>query len=513
MTTTRKMNPMAHKKKKTNNNDRSEEKVSIDKEIKILSTLPSHHPCCDNTTMKVIHKFLLINTTLCLLYSPAVSGVSHTPDLAPDEEYSTPRFLRRHGNHINRDYTPTRDEKFNDQNSLRMEKGEDLYFQKLVKRMKPHFLQVNTIDDNNASLPMSSSSLNIDAIQSVGPPYNPPVKQFYHLHHMKTGGTSLEYHISCALRRYSQFYNYIQNDLKGDAEDTTTKPPRTYLYQENSSMNNNLRFPTYKLSECSPQTYTNCVTGPSNSTCHDRISNSAVMTYCASLAITRHFGWNDDSFQTPSVTMLRHPVNRVWSMYRFQTKNCYSCKSLKEVYEDIDNGNTSGYGSGVCIPQIVNHFTRNLLTNLTVDELNGYASQMTEAQMVRDAIHSIKYRFTVVGIIERLEESLKLFSYSFPWLSEDFYDNEYYSETQEYYEKYKNTLRKCEFPHANASPSNNGCGENHSHMKLPSQPDEETRKIIEEHNKMDIQVYEAALEHFEMQKRAMEYEEEEDMER
>jgi hypothetical protein len=35
------------------------------------------------------------------------------------------------------------------------------------------------------------------------------------------------------------------------------------------------------------------------------------------------------------------------------------------------------------------------------------------------------------------------------------------------------------------------------------EPDEETRRVIEEHNVLDIKVYEAALEQFDLQKQAM----------
>ena len=41
---------------------------------------------------------------------------------------------------------------------------------------------------------------------------------------------------------------------------------------------------------------------------------------------------------------------------------------------------------------------------------------------MNDAIHALRNRFTVVRTLERLEESLGLFSYFFPWLSEDIRD-------------------------------------------------------------------------------------------
>ena len=447
---------------------------------------------------------------LCLIIQCSILVV------VAQEQHDASRFLRmrlpkktngNHDQHQHRSQPQPQQQqqlpKSTSQFNLEEEKEKDLYFKNLVQRMKPHFLQVNPNDNTE-----NEDEIMIDSLQTTtAPPYNPPLKQFYHLHHMKTGGTSLERYISCAISRYTKLYNLIQKDRNEDEEQSNKNQ------KQQSQRQRSFYFPQYKLSECAYSSYINCVSSPTNSSCHKSISQASIMTYCAPLAVTRHFGWNDDQFQTPSVTMMRHPVDRIWSMYRFQTRHCYQCKSLKEVYEDIDNGNVEEYGSGVCVPQLVNHFTRNLLTNLTMDELNGYSSQMTDEEKVRDAIHSVKYRFTVVGVIERLEETLKLFSYSFPWLSEEF-DSEYYgSETDEYYQKHKDALSTCTFPHSNSSPRNNGCGENHSHMDIPDHPDDETRKIIEEHNWMDIKVYEAALEHFELQKRAMEWEEEEEMER
>jgi len=156
------------------------------------------------------------------------------------------------------------------------------------------------------------------------------------------------------------------------------------------------------------------------------------------------------------------------------------------VYEDIDSGNTTDYKDGLCLSQLSNHITRNLLKNVNVMDLDD-ETLLTDEEKVTDALDSIRNRFTVVGVMEQLEESIDLFSYSFPWLSVELEGN----------------AVKCNFPHSNGSPKNNRCGENHSHWELPDEPDDETWKIIEEHNKLDMQVYEAALEIFELQKRAV----------
>lgn len=101
---------------------------------------------------------------------------------------------------------------------------------------------------------------------------------------------------------------------------------------------------------------------------------------------------------------------------------------------------------------------------------------------------------------------MELMSYSFPWLSEKI-ETEGNGDGDKYGSK-----RQCPFPHSNGSPTNNRCGDNGGHWNLPSEPDEETRKAIEEHNLLDIKVYEAALQHFELQKEAMALNDSEDIE-
>ena len=456
-----------------------------------------------------------------------------------------------------------------------LEKEDDEYFLNLVQRMKPHFFEIESREDDHdhekedkhghhdredklghhgLGLRKKDKRGHHDREDKHGHPnrkdkldnhdsdsksvskekkfISPPPKQFFHLHHMKTGGTSLSSYINCAIRRYTRLYNAYQSAVTYDRESEQTKP-------DHSSHKQILKISQYKLSECSKNSYNRCISQPENS-CRNSIAQATVMTYCAPLAIANHLDWSENTrhhdeahiqtysksktFEyeahthnpTPSVTMLRNPVDRVWSMYRFQTRSCYQCKSLIDVYKDIDTGNKTyieeQYGTGVCVPQLVNHFTRNLLFNLTLDELADESKiAMTDEEKVRDAIHSIRHRFTVVGIIEKLEESLKLFEYSFPWMSSDIGESDYYQDW-----KYQNVTipniqesdMKCIFPHANASPQNNRCGEKYTNMELPDHPDEETRKVILEHNLLDMKVYQAALEHFELQKRAMNWEEE-----
>ena len=277
----------------------------------------------------------------------------------------------------------------------------------------------------------------------------PPSHQFFHLHHMKTGGTSVSNWINCGIKRFQQMHQ--------------------------------VKFNRYSLSECSYTSYQKCISND-DASCRSRIDNANVMNYCAPLSVSDALlDWKD----ADAITMLRHPVDRVWSMFRFQTKRCFQCHNLTQVYQDIDEGNLDGYGSGVCLDQLSNHQMRNLQSKLS--PTGELLDSMTEEERIQDAIDNIQNRFVVVGIMERLEESIELFSYSFPWLAETLEGPQ------------AEGAGTCPFPHKNSSPSNNHCGNTGKHWELPAHPDPETRRAIEEHNQLDIKVYEAALEHFQLQ--------------
>ena len=410
------------------------------------------------------------------------------------------------------------------------------YFNNLIQRMKPTMLQFE-------SIPTKTQTTSIP-------------KQFFHLHHMKSGGTSLSSFIACGTRRLSNLYTKHSQYLQQQQEQEQEKKEEQDDQEENHPQQLqkvSYYIPSSSLSECSWRSYHNCIqqSKPSSSTttsCYERFSKASVMNYCAPLAATNYFDWTTNSYHllsstthnhndndnhnhhddqnTPSVTMMRNPIDRVWSMYRFQTKSCYKCKSLSEIYKDINNPNFHNdieykYGTGVCLPQLSNHITRNLLMNLTIDELNYDNTTMTDEEKVKDAIYSIKHRFSVVGVIERLDETLEMIGYTFPWLHQDLRSTMDIIEEEENgffhgwdlrnQEKYTDKDLICTFPHSNASPTNNHCGEGGTHLDLPSKPDEETKKLILENNKLDMLVYEAALEHFELQKKAMNWNSEEDM--
>lgn len=287
--------------------------------------------------------------------------------------------------------------------------------------------------------------------------------QFLHLHHMKTGGTSIDRLLRCSTTRLTKEANY---DV-----------------------------PYFSIHECSRDRFKKCLNEPDNM-CRPRMEKASVMSYCAPLKHLDEFNWwngNNDENPVKAFTVLRHPVDRVWSMFRFQTKNCYKCTPLKDIYNNIDNGIDTGLDQQ-CLDQVQNHEVNNLLStewDINVADIDPEKNADIATEMVQQAVDNMKGFFTVVGITEELPATAEILGKAFPWMSLDGEQEEHGTTTQ------------CELPHANASPSNNRCGEGNTHWDLPDHPDEETRDLIAKHNTMDMELYEAAVSYFELQKKAL----------
>jgi hypothetical protein len=189
-------------------------------------------------------------------------------------------------------------------------------------------------------------------------------------------------------------------------------------------------------------------------------------------------------------------------MYRFQTRICYKCIPLEEIYDLID---TQGQNATVtvrnhtqqfddlCLDQLQNHEVRNLLTTTNWRTKHPYDDEETQNAMIEEAIRNMKKYFTVIGLTEEMQTTAQILGTVFPWLNETI----------------PGTTKACPVPHDNKSPANNMCVENgrgkpRTHWALPDQPDEETRRKILQHNQMDLKLYEAAVSYFELQKRAFE---------
>ena len=221
-----------------------------------------------------------------------------------------------------------------------------------------------------------------------------------------------------------------------------------------------------------------------------------MLSYCAPLKDLPSFAWgemkNGMNMTVPpshgAITVLRHPVDRVWSMYRFQTKDCFKCKPLTEIYQQMDAGNLTGI-EPICSKQLHNHQVTNLLSTEWLEE-NGSVMEPGESNddgMLAEAIENMKSFFTVIGLTEHLDATIAIAARVFPWMQP----------------KVEWSTKECTLSHANASPRNNGCGPGNTNWDLPSHPDDETRAAIEAHNQLDMKLYAAAVQHFELQKRAV----------
>jgi hypothetical protein len=296
--------------------------------------------------------------------------------------------------------------------------------------------------------------------------------QFLHLHHMKTGGTSIDHLLRCATKRLEKEANYT--------------------------------VPYYSIHECSRSRFSQCLSQQDN-VCRSSMDTAAVMSYCSALKYLDEFGWwynKNEKQNIKAFTVLRNPVDRVWSMFRFQTKNCYKCTPLKDIYKAIDSGKKDNGFDQLCTDQLQNHEVNNLLSSewpLKASEVRGDDKDddnnaETRNAMIQEAINNMKGFFTVIGITEELEMTAQLLGKVMPWMS-DTIDEELYGGEM------KST---CPLSHENASPKNNRCGsDGKSHWDLPKQPDQETYDLIVKHNSLDMELYEAAVSYFELQKRAL----------
>jgi len=342
---------------------------------------------------------------------------------------------------------------------------EEVLIEKIAKKLEPVGLRFYDEGETPVGLTTGAISTKKKGEEEVEEKPTMVPHQFLHLHHMKTGGTSIDRLLRCSMDR-----------LKKEA---------------------NFNVPYYNIHECSRNRFAQCLTNPENQ-CREKMEAASVMSYCAALKYLPEFGWwheGNRDHHVKAFTVLRHPVDRVWSMFRFQTKNCYKCQELKDIYKMIENGEDTGVDK-LCLDQLQNHEVNNLLSTewpLEVTDLdfeNDMEHLEMSTKMVQEAVDNMKDFFTVIGITERLPETAEIIGKTFPWMS--------LNASEEY-----GTTSTCELPHANASPKNNRCGEGNTHWDLPKQPDQETYDLILKHNALDMQLYEAAEAYFELQVKAL----------
>lgn len=305
--------------------------------------------------------------------------------------------------------------------------------------------------------------------------------QFLHLHHMKTGGTSIDHLLRCSMNRLKKESNH---DV-----------------------------PYYSIHECSRGRFAKCLSDK-NDQCRPSMDKAAVMSYCSALKYLDEFGWwnNKNEEQTiKAFTVLRNPVDRVWSMYRFQTKNCYKCTPLKDIFKAIDAGeSTVDMGlDKLCTDQLQNHEVHNLLSTewpVEASQIKGdddVENAETRHGMIQESVDNMKHFFTVIGITEDLDTTAALLGQVIPWMNHTTTTTtSTNSSSSSVGTSPSSSSTSCQLPHANASPSNNRCAADSTHWDLPKQPDQETYDLIVKHNSMDMELYNAAVSYFELQKRA-----------
>lgn len=153
-----------------------------------------------------------------------------------------------------------------------------------------------------------------------------------------------------------------------------------------------------------------------------------------------------------------------------------------KIYTRLDNGTLdevcgskfSNSCHGVCIPQLLNHITTNILSSAMIEELGEEAA-------LKEAIENLNTAFDVIGLTAELPATTQMLGKKFPWLA-----NEIPPDALDENGNPVTSDEKCEIPHSNKSPSNNVC-------HPPEEPDEETRDLILAHNKIDFAVYREAL--------------------
>eukprot|EP00538_Stauroneis_constricta_P008921 CAMPEP_0119558550 /NCGR_PEP_ID=MMETSP1352-20130426/10858_1 /TAXON_ID=265584 /ORGANISM="Stauroneis constricta, Strain CCMP1120" /LENGTH=391 /DNA_ID=CAMNT_0007605937 /DNA_START=36 /DNA_END=1211 /DNA_ORIENTATION=- len=329
--------------------------------------------------------------------------------------------------------------------------------------MKQAQRQLPETDDDDIMIGILKERLQPHELQLVDGTSLPP-HQFMHLHHMKTGGTSVDDLLKCSVKRMQQVQHYQAKHMS--------------------------------LHECNGSHFKKCLEH-TNELCQKSLDDTALLSYCAPLKYLTDFKWtSEEKANRPdfaAITVLRHPAERVWSNFRFATKGCYKCNELKNVYKAYEDNTLEAIGmrnESLCVRQMLNHQTFNLLSSKRFDKYKEGLVEVPEEdqeEMVKEAIDNMKNFFTMIGITEELGTFGQMIPKVFPFMATTL----------------EGSHRACHLPHSNKSPTNNKCIDNKEHWDLPSHPDKETQNIIEKHNQMDIKLYEAAVKQFQLQKKAL----------
>ncbi|KAL7532440.1 hypothetical protein ACHAXR_004622 [Thalassiosira sp. AJA248-18] len=346
-------------------------------------------------------------------------------------------------------------------------------------------------------------------------------KQFMHMHHMKTGGTSLDGLISCALRRQKGLHNgtSINYNKLSECGSRVRTCMNDLAKQLDASVVDNVFY--HNDAKGGPQVNGKFSFDPADAldTSIDdlnvcKTSEANVMSYCASLHAVRTFGWEG----VDKITVIRDPVDRAWSMYRFTLNRCYQCKEMKDVLRSVENGTftrkkeenaSQNYAydpNDSCAVQMIGHQATNLLSSVDLYNVANDVRFPREKEIVDEAVRNLREKFTWIGITDRIQESVDGMRTVFPFLAENL--NDAASAIEEVMQKSGEQVdsrlslpegyiddKGCPFEHRNAGRDPT-CG--------TKELDNETISLIKKLNKRDVAVYKAAVERVVLQQEVLE---------
>jgi hypothetical protein len=416
----------------------------------------------------------------------------------------------------------------------------------LKKRLHDTLFQTNLSLISSANPSNDQSALAPQRTFKINPDIS---KQFMHMHHMKTGGTSMDNLIHCAISRQLQVNNNtaVQYSSMSECGSGVRRCMDDLAKQLDASVVDNIFY--YNDEEGKPNM--NAPFDPADGEFEESVedlnvcktSDCGVMSYCASLHTVRTFGWKNVGeidrvlqhapihanpylvlFSVPDkITVIRNPIDRAWSMYRFTLNSCYDCKELKDVLKEVasgtfEGGREGGFNGGKptphfqydpsdsCSTQMIGHQATNLLSSIDLYNVANDVRFPREQEIVEEAVKNLRESFTWIGLTDRLNESVDGFRQVFPFLAEnltqavldmgeDFrarghpLEDPAFSLPNEYVD-----TRSCPFPHDNGGREPT-CG--------TKEMDDETIQLILKLNNRDRAVYQAAVERFEIQQEVL----------
>ncbi|KAL3794849.1 hypothetical protein ACHAW5_004371 [Stephanodiscus triporus] len=338
-------------------------------------------------------------------------------------------------------------------------------------------------------------------------------KQFMHMHHMKTGGTSLDGLIRCALQRQKDLHG--GTEIKYNSMSECGSMVKTCMDKLAGNLNAKVVDNVFYQNDAQgqPQVDMKFSFDPADEAFDSTIddlnvcstSEAKVMSYCASLHAVRTFGWKG----VDKITMIRNPVDRAWSMYRFTLDRCYKCQELKDVLRKIENGTFKGEEANFvyspndsCSVQMIGHQATNLLSSIDLYNAANDVRFPMEKQIVEEAVRNLREEITWIGLTDRMDESIRAIRDVFPFLAENI--SETVTALQDLFRKSGEQVGDNRFSVPEEYNDNKGCPMSHSNEgKEPhcgtKELDDETIYWIKKLNNRDVAVYKAAVERFTLQ--------------